>query len=190
MIIIGTKTFVLPEGAQVTVMTNGTPFQVVHHAEPKDYLIPQVDSRSIFRATQEMEIQVIQDEFDLASVEILDPYEFVDPVPFEIPEDMKRPQTMDEKMKMFLGQMLAERYGADSDEVESFEEAMDFDLPDDDPLSGYEVIEMTEDYVEPEPGQDDQGSQGDSKPPGTDDPGTDAKPTSGAPESSVSDDQE
>ena len=75
-----------------------------------------------------------------------------DPNPIEIPEDMARPETLQEKMERFLGAMVRERYGEDSDEFETFEESMDFDLDTgEEPLSGFEVSDdMPEDFLEPE----------------------------------------
>lgn len=78
--------------------------------------------------------------------------EKVAPIPVAIPEGMKVPPTLKEQMRAMVGEMLRERYG-DSQEVETFEESMDFELDEDGlpPLSGYEVREMDEVPPPPDP---------------------------------------
>jgi hypothetical protein len=65
----------------------------------------------------------------------------------ELPEDALVPETLDQKLKRMLSAMVEERYGKDSEMYETFEESMDLDLDDDsEPLSGYEVTDMAEDF--------------------------------------------
>lgn len=100
-------------------------------------------------------------------VEPFFPFEAADPIPVEVPLDVSLPETLEQKMIRYLGKMIAERYGRDSQEMETFEEYTDFDMEDVEvPSSGYEVEDMAED-VEPlpirlEPKVDDAG---DSPPP-------------------------
>lgn len=78
---------------------------------------------------------------------IKSPFENADPVPVEVPEDVKSPETLQDKLQRMLAGMIAERYGRDSDEMETFEDAMDFDMEDEDtPLtSRYDVTDMVSD---------------------------------------------
>ena len=69
------------------------------------------------------------------------PFEPADPVPVEVPADARLPETMEQKMIRYLGRMVAERYGSNSPELETFEEYTDFDVDDEEgiPVSGFEV---------------------------------------------------
>jgi hypothetical protein len=82
----------------------------------------------------------------------VDACEKVSSIPIEIPEEAQVPETLEEKMMRFAAAMVEERYGRDSDEMESLEEAMDFDLDGDGDigLSGYEINEMIEEIPNPE----------------------------------------
>lgn len=79
------------------------------------------------------------------------PFDKVDSVPFEVPEELKRPETLEQKLQRMMASMVSERYGRDSAEYETFEDSMDFDVDDElaMPLSDYEFSEMQEDFVEP-----------------------------------------
>jgi hypothetical protein len=82
------------------------------------------------------------DTYALAS-----PYDKADPNPVELPEDALVPETLDQKLKRMLSAMVEERYGKDSEMYETFEESMDLDMDEDsEPLSGYEVTDMAEDF--------------------------------------------
>lgn len=72
----------------------------------------------------------------------------IDPVPVEVPDDMKPTLTLEDKLKIYLAEMVSERYGSDSAEYDTFEEAMDLDWDEEDeaPLSGFEVKEMIEEF--------------------------------------------
>lgn len=68
-----------------------------------------------------------------------------DPQPVEIPEEALVPESLENKLKRMLGVMVEERYGRNSQEYDTFEEADDFDIdPDYEPLSGYEVAYFEE----------------------------------------------
>lgn len=66
-------------------------------------------------------------------------YEKVDPRPVSIPIGMERPESLQEKMRRLIrDEVLQQKLAADG--VETFEEADDFDIPDDpaDPATPYE----------------------------------------------------
>lgn len=80
------------------------------------------------------------------------PFEPADAVPVEVPADQKVPETMEQKMIRYLGRMVAERYGSNSQELETYEEYTDFDLNEDEEvLSGFEIPD--DDVVVEEPSQ-------------------------------------
>lgn len=70
--------------------------------------------------------------------------EEVSDVPYEVPDDNQASLTLEEKLKRYLAEIVAERYGEQSNEYETFEESMDFDDEEDDPisLSGYEIPDI------------------------------------------------
>lgn len=73
-----------------------------------------------------------------------------DPRPVEVPIAFQRPLSLQDEIKRFVRLELSKRAAAQ--ELESFEEADDFDVDDEDPLpvTPYEVREMS-----PEAGDDD-----------------------------------
>ena len=80
------------------------------------------------------------------------PFEPADPVPVDVPLEARMPETMEQKMIRYLGRMVAERYGSNSQELETFEEYTDFDLNEDEEvLSGFEIPD--DDVVVEEPSQ-------------------------------------
>lgn len=74
--------------------------------------------------------------------------EYPDPTPVEIPTELKRPESIDEKMKRIIRNELSVQ--AQARGRESFEEANDFNVEDsfeaDGVLSPYEVNEMVEEF--------------------------------------------
>lgn len=68
--------------------------------------------------------------------------EIPDPQPIEIPLRFRSGPTIDQKMKQMLVNLLNQQ--AREQGTETFEEANDFDIPDDfdDPLTPYEIVEM------------------------------------------------
>ncbi len=75
--------------------------------------------------------------------------EEVSSIPYEIPDENRPHLTLEEKLKVYLAEMVAERYGEDSKQMDTFEESMDFEDEEDEPLSGFEIGEFTEEVVEP-----------------------------------------
>jgi len=110
------------------------------------------DKQSIVRTKQDeadLYVSVPEGVHWSFEVENNSPFERVDSIPFEVPEALKKPETLEAKMRRFLAGMVAERYGADSDQMETFEESMDFDIDDPEmPLSRYEIPEATPDFVD------------------------------------------
>jgi hypothetical protein len=75
------------------------------------------------------------------------PFDKVSSIPFEVPEELKKPESLEEKMKRFLAGMVIERYGIDSQQAETFEESMDFDMDEvSEPFSAYELQDMPEEF--------------------------------------------
>ncbi len=75
--------------------------------------------------------------------------EKVSDIPYEVPDDNQASLTLEEKLKLYLAEMVKERYGEDSDAFDTFEDAMDFEEDDDESLSGFEVSEIVEEVPEP-----------------------------------------
>ena len=69
-------------------------------------------------------------------------HEVVSDVPYEIPDNNLANLTLEEKLKHYLSEMVAERYGEDSAAYDTFEDSMDFDDDEPEPLSGYELKDM------------------------------------------------
>ena len=66
-------------------------------------------------------------------------FEKVDPVPFEVPIQLKKPESMDERIRRITQHSISR--AAEDMGYESFEDADDFDIPDDpvDALSPWEA---------------------------------------------------
>lgn len=77
-------------------------------------------------------------------------YEYPDPTPVEIPVELRKPETMDEKMRRIVREQISVK--AQESGLETFEEANDFDVDDgfeDDALfSPYELKDMLPEYNE------------------------------------------
>ena len=71
-------------------------------------------------------------EFDARPVKPA--HEVVSDIPVEVPD--MQPLSLTDSIKSFCAQLVTERYGRDSEEVDAFEEAFDFDIEDgdDDPV--------------------------------------------------------
>ena len=80
--------------------------------------------------------------------------EYPDQTPVELAVGLDRPLTLREEMKRFIREEIAQR--AQLEGAESFDEANDFDIEDEDPdpISRYEIPdEMTPEYFEPPKGE-------------------------------------
>lgn len=160
MLHTGPQDYVLPGFSQIDLLAEGyiSVLGLNDDGQADRLLAHSGDGRIRLRTETEVPVRISVDSGRHWSMEVKprpSPREILDPTPVEIPEGAKIPETLEEKLKRMLAGMVVERYGKDSPEVETFEEAMDFDIPDesDDPLSGYEVQDM-EDLpppLEPEP---------------------------------------
>lgn len=73
--------------------------------------------------------------------------EIIDDTPIEVPLKIQKPPSIQEMVKMYI-RMDELSQDALRQELETFEEADDFDVDDDDmPLSGYEMQEMQEMFL-------------------------------------------
>lgn len=72
-------------------------------------------------------------------------YEDVSDIPVELP--VQEPLTLQDSIKSFCAQLIQHQFGRDSKEVDTFEEMMDFDIPDDDDWQ-YEAKEVIPEELE------------------------------------------
>lgn len=76
--------------------------------------------------------------------------EYPDPTPVEIPIEMQRPESMDEKIKRIIQTQISAQAAMNG--TETFDEANDFDVQDDfevaEPVSQHEMIDMMPEYPE------------------------------------------
>ena len=109
--------------------------------------------------------------------------EEVSDIPYEVPDDNQAQLTLEEKLKVYLAEMVAERYGQESAMYDTFEEAMDFDDDDEDPisLSGFEIPDITEEELI-NVGTEDQGAAAEGEVSTGGEAGTPAEGTQGGAE--------
>jgi hypothetical protein len=117
--------------------------------EDRDFISRSTDRYARFHVREDCRLKIATAPKQFLSINgfpIPPDIEDVSPVPVEMPEDKKRGLTMMEKMKIYLADMVAERYGEDSDQYDTFEDAMDFDDEENDvvELSGYEISDVVE----------------------------------------------
>jgi hypothetical protein len=152
----GSKPWRFEANQKIEIVHQGrlTIFAVDENGEFTSMVTTSESGRLKFRTKDAFDgfIQV-QDETMHWAMEVIDlpsPFDKSDPIPIEVPEDKKQPLSLEDKLRRMLAGMVAERYGADSAEMDTFEDAMDFD--DDDEinpveLSGYEVQDMIPDNI-------------------------------------------
>lgn len=151
MLVTGTQTFEVPKDSQVDIEAtghfslveideSGKPVHVVGNSEANKF-------RHHCRKDCKMKVQA--PKTTLLKVEarpippVTEPY---DPVPVEAL--IEEPLSLQDSIKAFCAQLVSERYGRDSEEVDAFEEAFDFDIEDGDDdvlLSGHEVVDIPQD---------------------------------------------
>lgn len=80
--------------------------------------------------------------YTFSSVQLPSPKEKPDPIPVELPSDLRAPLSLKEEMRRFIREEFS-NYAQDQG-APSFEEEDDFDIPDDEPalFSPYEVQDM------------------------------------------------
>lgn len=132
-------------------------FIVDDNYNPADF--PTIRSQpGVYRVTVDKPVMVqvkCDQDFIYDVIELPRRRENLDPTPIEVPADMYH-ETLEEKMARFMVRAMEERFGP-QDEMETFEESMDFDVDDDDEdalLSGYEIQEMQEEYEPANPKDD------------------------------------
>lgn len=147
----GPSPYVFQGNEKVSIIAEGpiAVFSVGEDGVPEDIVGSSLDGRLRFRTRGPFRGYVnIADglHWSMDVTEMPDPFDKSDPVKVEIPDDAKIPETLEDKLKRFLMGMIVERYGKESVEHETMEDALDMDVDDDDaiPLSGYEVTEMTD----------------------------------------------
>lgn len=146
-------------------LTAETDFELLQDDENGRTLARSKNKRLRFKAKEDVSVYVAVPETIHWGGDIVEEppdIERPDPNPIEIPEDMARPETLQEKMERFLGAMVRERYGSDSQEFETFEESLDFDMADaEEPLSGFEVADdMPEEFLDEPAARDSESSSG------------------------------
>jgi hypothetical protein len=132
-----------------------------------EFAVVQVDEKTgevlrFLGASQDRQLNLVVREDCAIKVEIEDymvwsywahhvgpDIEIPDPVPVEIiaPE---QPDSLEMSLKRLFGQMVMEKYGQDSEELETAEEAMNFDLDGDGLVGGHEVFPVPPKPVVPE----------------------------------------
>lgn len=106
----------------------------------------KVKGNQRIRINQDIHIKVDCEQFTHWGYDIGTSREVVDPVPVELESD-RTPETMEEKLFRMVGEAAMNMYGKDSEEIETLEEALDFDINMDGDvgiLSGLEVIELAD----------------------------------------------
>lgn len=100
------------------------------------------------RTKESCKLELVTDKFMHSTVEIRDPAEKVSDIPVEVDVDLS-PKSMDQQIKDFCRVLVQHEFGSDSDQMDTFDEMFDFDEEDDGqaPLSGLEVSEMTEEFL-------------------------------------------
>lgn len=157
MLKTGAQQFVFPPHSKIRILaeTRSAVFRVGADGQPTE-LLAAGDRELVFRtAGEEIDGLIHVPKGEHWSIEVTDrlALEKLDNTPVEIPEDARKPETMQAKLERMLHSMVVERYGRDSDEVQSLEEFNDFGPEEDGvAMSGYEVTEM--EPVEP-PAPDD-----------------------------------
>lgn len=81
-----------------------------------------------------------------------DPLEAVDPLPME--GYLERPLTLKEEMMRFIATEIHRQQLVHNDELEEFDDAMDFDVDDDQPLPYSKYEEMVDEYPPEEEAQE------------------------------------
>lgn len=154
----GSQLYVFAPGEKVEILaeSRATVFSVDDEDKPKALIASSVDGRLSFTSFDHFGALVKVPEGEHWSIEITpyEPFDKADPVPVEVPPDARKPETLEDKLRRFIGEMVGHQFGSDSAEMESLEDANFFGEDEDGPIpmSGYEVEEM--DAVEPEPASD------------------------------------
>jgi hypothetical protein len=142
----GSAEIFIPVGKSVTIeSTNVLQLSTV---SPDGEIVPfkMVDGRFVFKSPGQIIIDT-PEESDIWYINYQTPeitFDKADPVPVEAA--ITEAPTMMERMQALIRQEVLNRYGAGSDEVETMEEAMDFDI-DGDGIIGSQYEVMEEEYL-------------------------------------------
>jgi hypothetical protein len=151
----GPADWVFPPHHRVKIRAEGyvSIFKLDEKNEPVDLLASSMDGVLVLRTAEEISVRVNVDPAAHWAIDLeplASPVEKTDPVPVEMPSDAHGMETMEDKLQRMLASMVRERFGQNSEEFETMEEHMDFDVDEDVDdqvmLSGYEVKEMVEDF--------------------------------------------
>jgi|GEM_PF-4070015 len=148
----GSQKINFPPNAQVTIRAEGqvSLIRLDAKGEPQELLAFGADGVLRFRTgivAYDYQVKVADLAHWSADIEENFGMEVPDPVPVEIPDDAKIPLSLEDTLKKFLVGVVAEKYGRESQEMETVEDFVDFDMPDEaTPLSGFEVTEVTPEY--------------------------------------------
>jgi hypothetical protein len=175
MLNTGPKTITIEKGRRYRILADSNFYlEVVTGDGEIVQMFSKRDNTLRFNAHHDGEVKVNIKTTGHFAVESDQAEESVSSIPIEIPEEMKFQETMEDKMRKFVYEMVRERYGDDSDQMETLEESMDFDMDgDDEPLSGYEIQEMIPE--EPIEAQTDSSLPSQEAQDAPTDPGTDAE---------------
>jgi hypothetical protein len=169
----GSQNVEIPEFSKVTILaeTRATAYSVDDNGELDSIIASSSNGTLRIRTGEQpvlMHIGVPGDEHFHVDIQEIKVYDKSDPVPVEAPEDRLKELTLEDKLKDFISEMVAERYGHDSDHMETLEDFADFGDEDDSPLPEGDPVELPlelepvpepvpepapEPVPEPEPGQ-------------------------------------
>lgn len=154
----------LPSDSRVQIIAEGrvSVFSMSEDGELDKFLLSSEVGRIDFRVKQGGTVWVEVEEGRHFSVEAFISVETADTTPVEVPEEMRQPEGMEEKLKRFLGGLVHEMYGRDSQQMDSLEEAMDFEYDD---LAEEGVLGRATAYEQMEPVDMEPSSLGDQPEP-------------------------
>lgn len=146
----GEKHFYIPQGKRVFLYSDGA--VVVNCISSNGELLPfggaDLNKTFTFKSKGAMVIKASPETFWYASFQdVKQTFDPSDPKPVEA--NIENPPSTIDRMRAMIAEEIMHRYGANSDAVESAEEAFDFDIDGDGDigLSGYEVVDMVEEEV-------------------------------------------
>lgn len=153
MLKIGSFTQPVPKNTQLFVegQEDFSIYKVVD-GEPVAMIARSQDRHCKFTLREDMEIKVVIVGNKFVSLDarpVKSEFEEVSPIPYEVPDDNAANLTLEEKLKRYLAEMVAERYGEESDEMDTFDDAQDLDWEDEDPLAQFEPKPVIEEEILP-----------------------------------------
>lgn len=161
MIKLGTYKHTIPAHTQLHVegQEEFSVWEVDKDDKPVAFVARSKDREVRFVVRKEADLKFViagQKMLSIDARSIQSDHETVSDIPYEVPSGNEN-QTLEDKLKRYLLEMVEERYGENSNEVETFEDAMDLEWEDDDPLAAFEPKPVIEEEpieataAEPEP---------------------------------------